>query len=337
MYSSAFPLSLSFWRFPITLFLSITPLTSFWLPPHKSSCDEVSSPEIMMDLPTAEISSIYPSLYPPTYLSIYLSSVHSSINICLSTHLSEHPVMHRLISLSIHLSTYPLIYQPNHPSIQLCIYPPLHLSIHSSTHVSTYPSIHQYKHWNIVQDIPGCSHRRYIGLCQTKSLRDQRVHADLGRHNQTSTLPLDHFKCHGCAACQYALGYKPFVQPQNLGVFKFKHHTNCQTKFCVYVILCSCKLLYVESSVCTIKTCVVEHVSRIRNKVLEAPLTEHFLQKQHEPSSLRFFVIEHVCSLTGQYLDKVRRLHHEESFWTHEFVALNPTGLNYFLDFSCFL
>lgn len=56
-----------------------------------------------------------------------------------------------------------------------------------------------------------------------------------------------------------------------------KQFSNCKRKMCVYLLTCRCGLRYVGSTRHQLKVCIQEHVSRIRNTVLEVPLVQHFI------------------------------------------------------------
>lgn len=64
----------------------------------------------------------------------------------------------------------------------------------------------------------------------------------------------------------------------------------------------------------TIKMRILEHVFRIHNNVMEAPLTEYFLSKNHDPNDLKFFITEKLETRSYHDSDKIKLLHQKESF-----------------------
>lgn len=93
--------------------------------------------------------------------------------------------------------------------------------------------------------------------------------------------------------------------------------------------------MYVGSSSRSVKGRILEHVARIRNGILEAPLTSHFIKKKHDPSSLKKFVLEQIRCNSER--DKVWYLHQRETYWIDHLNTIQPAGLDEKIDFSCFL
>lgn len=55
--------------------------------------------------------------------------------------------------------------------------------------------------------------------------------------------------------------------------------------------MCPCGLIYVRSSTCPVKTSILDHFSRIKNKIMDALLISHFLEKLHTYDQIKFCVI----------------------------------------------
>lgn len=193
-----------------------------------------------------------------------------------------------------------------------------------------------FKHWHVLSNVPECAEKPFVGMRRTKSLKDALVHTDVIRPEvRQSNLPVGNHKCGHCAACKLFTECKEFVYPIINQKYIFKHFWNCASKFCVYVISCLCPLIYVGSSSRSVKVLILEHVNRIRNSIMEAPLTQHFTEKGHDPLSLRFCVIEQIQSTTDK--DRVRLLHQRETFWIHKLNSVQPSGLNEKIEFGYFL
>ena len=85
-----------------------------------------------------------------------------------------------------------------------------------------------------------------------------------------------------------------------------------------------------------LRTRIIEHKSRIRNKILEAPLIAHFIQHGHSAESLTFFAIEVINNRALHYSNINDSLLKKEAIWIHKLQSLAPTGLNDRIDYSCF-
>lgn len=59
-----------------------------------------------------------------------------------------------------------------------------------------------YKHWHIIEHVPGCQDKPFIGMRKTKCLQDFLLSADRLRKQHTiSTLPAGHFWYGRCSSC----------------------------------------------------------------------------------------------------------------------------------------
>lgn len=84
------------------------------------------------------------------------------------------------------------------------------------------------------------------------------------------------------------------------------------------------------------KKCKGTHTGAcIHNRILKTTLTAHFIDRNHDPGSLRYFVTEQIRASSDR--DRSRLLHQRESFWIHKLNTLQPFGLNEKIDYSCFL
>lgn len=69
---------------------------------------------------------------------------------------------------------------------------------------------------------------------------------------------------------------------------------------CVYLVIRQCNLCYMGSTRRKLKTRVIEHKSRIRNRVPDVPMVQHFLEFKYRADDFRFMVLE----IVTQPLDK---------------------------------
>lgn len=182
------------------------------------------------------------------------------------------------------------------------------------------------QHWHILGKMPGCSQKPHIAMSKSKSIRDILVHLDIDRYGRIPEVTSGHHKCLNCVACKYVIEGKELVNPQNNRRYALRQLTSWSSKFCIYAIFCQYQLIYVGSTSRSIKVRILEHVARIKNKVLEAPLISHFENPGHDSNSLRYTVIEQVKGSPG--MDKVRLLHQREIFWTFQLNSSHPNGLN---------
>ncbi|OCT65761.1 hypothetical protein XELAEV_18042004mg [Xenopus laevis] len=57
-----------------------------------------------------------------------------------------------------------------------------------------------------------------------------------------------------------------FPLDTNSRKFGIKNLFNCQSKFVVYLIICTCKLIYIGNTICLLAKRIGEHWSNIRRK-----------------------------------------------------------------------
>lgn len=82
---------------------------------------------------------------------------------------------------------------------------------------------------------------------------------------------------------------------------------------------------------------IMEHKSRIKNKIPEAPLVEHFIQAGHALEELRFFAFFKSKSHPYNIVDVPKCLQQLEATWIFKMNSLEPHGLNQELDLSVFI
>ena len=192
-----------------------------------------------------------------------------------------------------------------------------------------------YKHWHLLSNIPGCQNPPMFGLNKTKSLRNYLVKSDLLTYPEETTK--GHYKCGSCGVCKYALQVKEFVDVQSGFKFQIEHFSNCNTKNSVYAWMCPCKKIYIGKSTRPIKLRINEHRSRIRNKVLEAPLVEHYIRQKHTEDDFVFFIIwkPKIDLYNRRNIEKL--LLQQEARYIHLFETMSPKGLNEHQEYISFL
>lgn len=104
---------------------------------------------------------------------------------------------------------------------------------------------------------------------------------------------------------------------------------------CVYLLIC--KLRYVGSTCRQFRIRLQEHHSRIRRCLLEAPLTQHCLEKGHEFTDFHCIVLEVLDTSDSHHKDLLRILLQRETYWIFKLKSLAPGGLNQEMDYSVFL
>ncbi|XP_060128613.1 uncharacterized protein LOC132591893 [Zootoca vivipara] len=192
-----------------------------------------------------------------------------------------------------------------------------------------------YKHWHIVEDIPGCKDPPLLGLRKKGTLRNQLVKADC--LESPSIVTKGHYRCGSCNMCPYSLQVKEIKSEHMQFTFKINSMTTCNSKNVVYCIRCPCNKLYIGSTTRALKVRIGEHRSRIRNKVMEAPLTPHFLQMKHSDSDLMFFGLWQYTPKKYHKQDILKILRQQETKLIFMFKTLQPDGLNSDLDLSVFI
>lgn len=71
----------------------------------------------------------------------------------------------------------------------------------------------------------------------------------------------------------------------------------------MYLVMCACPLLYIGKTSRSLRIRLLEHQSRIRLEVTEAPMVEHFLTSGHKEDEFSHTVLN-VGKMKGQELEK---------------------------------
>lgn len=104
----------------------------------------------------------------------------------------------------------------------------------------------------------------------------------------------------------------------------------------MYLLKHVCGKLYVGSTRCKLKLRIIEHRSRIRNLVAEAPLVQH-TEAGHAYDAFKFLVLEIITYNTDEGGDPLIKLAQREIYWIYRLRTLQPKGLNTNVDFSSYL
>lgn len=189
-----------------------------------------------------------------------------------------------------------------------------------------------------MSDIPGCERLPKVGYKRTRSMKDLLTSsASPAQVSAPSSLPFGHYRCGSCSVCPISTVCKQ-IDFLDLG---FSHvlgqFSNCKTKMAIYLLTYHCNLRYVGSTRRQLKVRIQEHVSRIRNNVLEAPLVQHFKTVGHSETDFSCVVLETINPWVDQHKDHYRELLRRESYWIFRLKSLTPNGLNLEIDYSIFL
>lgn len=149
------------------------------------------------------------------------------------------------------------------------------------------------KYWHLISDTSGCELPPMIGYHKTKSLRSILAHSNVTSNIKSDLITITgHHKCGQCNICSLTTSSKEIHFPDKGFSHKLTSFSNCKTRICVYLLECFCGKRYIGSTRCQLHVRIQEHISRIKHHVHEAPLVQHFISQQHEPSDFRVVVLE---------------------------------------------
>lgn len=119
-------------------------------------------------------------------------------------------------------------------------------------------------HWHILNKFPACDRKPRVAMRRSKSIRNLVMHPDIERKQNNSEVSTEHFKCLKCAACRYVSEGREFINPQDNKWYLLRQLTTCCSQFCIYIISCSCKLIYIGNTSHNVKIRILDHVARIK-------------------------------------------------------------------------
>lgn len=128
-----------------------------------------------------------------------------------------------------------------------------------------------------------------------------------------------------------------FTTPDNTYTINMKHHLNCGTKGVIYFVLCGGSKIYVGMNTKLVRTDIVEYLSKIKNRVMNAPLVSHFVEAGYSESDFKYCVINKLQKLVYHLINEKKALVHVEAFWIFTLDTVMPkeiesiSGSNWFL------
>lgn len=143
---------------------------------------------------------------------------------------------------------------------------------------------------------------------KNKSIGQELVRADIfgqqqkgSLHAQWNLKPIEgHHKCGNCVACESTIEGTEFVHQK----IKWKHlqFTNCKNRNVVYAVTCPCNKIYIGKTNQQVNQRITQHRSRIKNKVLTAPMVEHFVAAAHTERECRWTVLVALNTQKGKLM-----------------------------------
>lgn len=115
--------------------------------------------------------------------------------------------------------------------------------------------------------------------------------------------------------CAFTIKGNQIVILSTSQIIYLNSYTNCSSKEVIYHMSCECQKVYVGMCSRTVRTRIVEHRSKIRNQVIDAPLVANFLEKGHSDSDLKWSMITKLKHPQYHDTDINKALQHLEAFW----------------------
>lgn len=166
------------------------------------------------------------------------------------------------------------------------------------------------KNWHLLDNLEFPLPKPLFAMRKNKSIGQHIIKAELPKsaikndlRSQWGLKPIDgHKKCGNCAACSTTIEGSDFAHNE----VKCKHldFTNCKSKNTIYAIVCPCKKLYIGKTTQQVNTCITQHRSRIKKKVQNAPMVEHYSEKGHVESDMRWTVLATIKPTRTMDVDK---------------------------------
>ncbi|CAJ0938768.1 unnamed protein product [Ranitomeya imitator] len=139
-------------------------------------------------------------------------------------------------------------------------------------------------------------------MCNRRApdIRDRLVRADIGSSRPTTTQGVlttrrqGTFPCLSCASCSNVIKSDNVTHPRTGKSYPIRGYHTCNSNFLVYLIKCSCGLLYIGETTQHIRDRIASHKSTIRCGKTWLPIPDHFIKLKHTVAQLKYQVIEHV-------------------------------------------
>lgn len=195
------------------------------------------------------------------------------------------------------------------------------------------------KYWHLLFEVPGCDKFPVIGYKRTRSLRDllTKTEFEIDTRETQTNIVSGHHLCGHCSVCYMNVKTVKTEFPELGFTHNLTQFSNCQTRMCIYLLSCFCKLRYVGSTQRPLKVCLLEHKSRIKNEIKEAPLVQHCVDMKHEFKDFCCVVLKVITVNAGMHSDLNKRLLQRELFWIMRLKTLTPGGLNQDVDYNVVL
>ncbi|XP_054853294.1 uncharacterized protein LOC129341953 [Eublepharis macularius] len=191
------------------------------------------------------------------------------------------------------------------------------------------------RHGHLVMEIAGCESPPGVSYRQTRNLKEVIIHSDMTRRMEVASKPKGNYRCGHCALCPLMLQGNELKILGTGRKIRINHFATCQTEAVIYLLICPCEKLYVGNTIRQLRVRVLEHISRIRSKVMGAPLTGHFLEEKHSATDMKVAILT-VVRPTGS-INVNRELLKREAEWIFSLRTLKPKGLNTELSLQCYL
>lgn len=114
-----------------------------------------------------------------------------------------------------------------------------------------------FKHWHLVNNIPGCEVPPRIGLRKMPSIKDIVTRSNIREKIGLRYPAKGHFKCGACSCCEQAWEKKVIDLP-SVG-FKMELEFFSNTRICIYMVQCFCGMCYIRSTRRKLKVRMIEH------------------------------------------------------------------------------
>lgn len=155
-----------------------------------------------------------------------------------------------------------------------------------------------YKHWHILEGIPGCQIKPFVGLRRKRNLRDLLMfHKPATAENNGDRLPSGFHACGHCQVCKLAIQLDSLTH-NGINIVN-KEFMTSSIRHIIYYVKCGCSLAYIGYTKRMIRTRTGEHRSRIRGNILDAPMVPHFVNAGHGEDDFSFCVLEHIKPRSG--------------------------------------
>lgn len=135
---------------------------------------------------------------------------------------------------------------------------------------------------------------------RNRTIRDSLVWSEYRPRVYQSKMTFLGKKRNGCFPCLNCIRYNllmkgdHYVHSVSGEKITVKGFHTCQSSYIIYILICSCHLIYIGETTQKIKDRIAQHRSTIRHKQPGLPVSRHFLKQGDSDSDLRFMILEEV-------------------------------------------